>query len=266
MKTTRSILESLAAREISVEEAEKKLLMLSLAKVEELAVLDLGRADRAGVPEVIYGQTKEPDQLVRIVERIVEFHGVALITRANKEKVEAIKSKLENVEVSVTGKEGIMTVLVKSEEWTPKPVGGKVAIMTAGTSDIPYAREAEAIIQLMGVEVMTFIDVGIAGIHRLVEPIKAINEGDVDAVVVLAGMEGALPTVVASLVDVPVIGVPIPTGYGHGGLGETALSSMLQSCAPGLAVVNIGNGLGAGAIAALIALRCQKRADSKDDS
>jgi hypothetical protein len=127
--------------------------------------------------------------------------------------------------------------------------------MTAGTSDIVYAYEAEAIARLMGVEVLTFFDVGVAGLHRLVEPIKRVKEEGVDAVVVFAGMEGALPTLVASLVDIPVIGVPVPTGYGFGGKGETALASMLQSCAPGLAVVNIGNGLGGGSIASLIAKR-----------
>ena len=128
-------------------------------------------------------------------------------------------------------------------------------MITAGTSDIPYAREVEAIAKVVGVESLSFFDVGVAGIHRLIAPLKQILEKDVDVIVVLAGMEGALPTVIASLVDIPVIGVPIPTGYGYGGEGITALSSMLQSCAPGLAVVNIGNGLGAGAIAALIARR-----------
>ncbi|MFX1440247.1 MAG: AIR carboxylase family protein, partial [Promethearchaeota archaeon] len=98
--------------------------------------------------------------------------------------------------------------------------------------------------------------------HRLVEPIKRILEEGVDALVVFAGMEGALPTVIASLVDIPVIGVPVPTGYGHGGKGETALASMLQSCAPGLAVMNIGNGFGAGAMACLIAKRCIMKAEN----
>jgi NCAIR mutase (PurE)-related protein len=112
--------------------------------------------------------------------------------------------------------------------------------------------------RLMGVDVYSFYDVGVSGIHRLIHPLKEIIDKDIDTVIVFAGMEGALPTVVAALVDIPVIGVPVPTGYGFRGKGETALASMLQSCSPGLAVVNIGNGLGAASIACLIAKRVAK--------
>jgi NCAIR mutase (PurE)-related protein len=116
----------------------------------------------------------------------------------------------------------------------------------------------EGVAKFMGVEYLAYYDIGVAGMHRLIEPLKEIRDRDVDAIVVLAGMEGALPTLVASLVDIPVIGVPIPIGYGYGGNGETALASMLQSCAPGLSVMNIGNGFGAGAFACLIAQRRKK--------
>ncbi|MHA2349512.1 MAG: nickel pincer cofactor biosynthesis protein LarB, partial [Candidatus Thorarchaeota archaeon] len=162
---------------------------------------------------------------------------------------DAIEKQLGKFDVSINGKSDHLTVFITSEKWKEPKKIGKIAILTAGTSDIPYAFEVEGIARIMGVNVIAFYDIGVSGIHRLVEPIKRITEEEVDVIVVLAGMEGALPTVVASLVDVPVIGLPIPTGYGYGGKGETALASMLQSCAPGLAVVNIGNGLGAGSIA-----------------
>ncbi len=127
--------------------------------------------------------------------------------------------------------------------------------MTAGTSDIPIAEEAAVVAAEMGSVVISAYDVGVAGLHRLAAPLRDMRERGVDAIVVAAGMDGALPSVVAGLVDVPVIGLPTSVGYGLGGRGVAALLSMLQTCAPGLAVVNIDNGVGAGATAALIANR-----------
>ena len=181
------------------------------------------------------------------------------ITRVSKLKLESLMESFKNLNFDVSGYDDHLTVMVNKKDWSEPPKSGKIAIMTAGTSDIAYANETEALARLLGVEVYTYYDVGVAGIHRLIEPVKNIIEEGVDALVVFAGMEGALPTVVAALVDIPVIGVPVPTGYGYGGKGETALASMLQSCAPGLAVVNIGNGLGAGAVACLIAKRCANK-------
>jgi hypothetical protein len=126
-------------------------------------------------------------------------------------------------------------------------------VLAAGTSDIPTAEEARVTAEVMGCAVLARYDVGIAGIHRLLEPLREIVSIEVSAIVVVAGMEGALPSVVRGLVSVPVIGVPTSTGYGYGGHGQGALMTMLQSCAPGLTVVNIDNGFGAGATAALIA-------------
>ncbi len=257
MPTVREILQDLISGKIDVDMAMKKL--QGLTSIEDLAVIDLNRESRSGVPEVIFAESKHPETLIHIIKEMVDKNGYALLTRMNSEKVKFIETSIKNYVVEVSGQGDHLTVLVKAEQWTPPEAGGKVAVITAGTSDIPYAREAEAICHVMGIEVISFYDVGVAGIHRLVEPMKKIREKNIDAVIVFAGMEGALPTVVASLVDIPVIGVPIPTGYGFGGKGETALKSMLQSCAPGLAVVNIGNGLGAGAFAALIARRCHIR-------
>jgi NCAIR mutase (PurE)-related protein len=131
-----------------------------------------------------------------------------------------------------------------------------VGIISAGTSDIPWAEEAALLCREMGCRVHTVYDVGVAGIHRLWEPLQhLLEEVQVDVLIVAAGMDGALPSVVSGLVDVPVVGLPTSIGYGYGGQGEAALLSMLQTCAPGMAVVNIDNGIGAGAIAGLIANR-----------
>ena len=258
MKSTRSILDSLARGEISVERAEKELHGRLLEKIGDMAVIDTGRQDRKGVPEVILAETKADEDLPSIATSMVAANGFALLTRVSRKQAalltDAFKGK--KTKTKVTGRGDHLTVLIHQDEWSfPKPIAS-IAVISAGTSDIPYACEVEAIAEVMGVRPIVFNDVGVAGMHRLVEPLKRIQEENVAAIVVLAGMEGALPTVVASLVSVPVIGLPVPTGYGFGGKGETALASMLQSCALGLAVVNIGNGVGAGAFAALIARTC----------
>jgi len=138
---------------------------------------------------------------------------------------------------------------------TPVPERGAVGVLAAGTSDLGVAGEAVAMCRAMGVSVVSAFDVGVAGLHRLATPLEEMRAAGAAAIVVAAGMEGALPSVVAGLVDVPVIGLPTSTGYGLGGRGEAALLGMLQSCSPGLVVVNIDNGIGAGATAALIARR-----------
>ncbi|MGY5862851.1 MAG: nickel pincer cofactor biosynthesis protein LarB [Candidatus Thorarchaeota archaeon] len=258
MHTTRDILKALAKGKLTIEEAEKRLQVLTLSHVEDLAVIDRGRQDRTGIPEVVMAETKQSDEIIKITKNMLDANGFALLTRANQKKVDALESAIDDYVINVSGSGNHLTVFIHSQNWKPPETSGRMAVITAGTSDIPYAREVEAIAKIVGVESLSFFDVGVAGIHRLVDPMKQIIEKDVDVVVVLAGMEGALPTVVASLVDIPVIGVPMPTGYGYGGKGISALSSMLQSCAPGLAVVNIGNGLGAGSIAALIARRKNK--------
>jgi NCAIR mutase (PurE)-related protein len=146
--------------------------------------------------------------------------------------------------------------VVVARPGVPAPsTGGRIGVITAGTSDVPVAAEAALMAREMGVEVFEARDVGVAGLHRLVRPLELMADAGVDCIVVAAGMDGALPSVVAGLVAVPVIGLPTSVGYGHGGQGEGALTSMLQTCAPGLVVVNIDNGIGAGATAALIANR-----------
>jgi hypothetical protein len=143
-----------------------------------------------------------------------------------------------------------------------KQTGGRVGILAAGTSDVPVAEEAALMCREMGCSVHTAYDVGVAGLHRLFGPLcEMLDEAAVDVLIVAAGMDGALPSVVAGLVDVPVVGLPTSAGYGLGGAGVAALYSMLQTCVPGLSVVNVDNGIGAGAVAGLIANRVASARD-----
>ncbi|MHA1772399.1 MAG: nickel pincer cofactor biosynthesis protein LarB [Candidatus Thorarchaeota archaeon] len=259
MSSQKKILQDLAEGRITIDEAEKRLKVWSLDKVEEFALLDSQREERSGIPEVVYGASKSIDQLIRIIESMLDSNGYALLTRLDERKVAALKEQFTAQVVEIMGSGEVHTVIIRQKKWSPPTIDEKIAIITAGTSDIPYAHEVEAVAYVMGVKSLIFNDVGVAGVHRLIRPLQKIIEEDVVAIVVLAGMEGALPTFVASLVDIPVIGVPVPTGYGFGGEGETALAAMLQSCALGIAVVNIGNGIGAGAFACLIAKKSASR-------
>jgi NCAIR mutase (PurE)-related protein len=146
--------------------------------------------------------------------------------------------------------------IIRTVDGAVASTGGRVGVVTAGTSDQPIAEEAALVCQEMGCSVHTVYDVGVAGLHRLFAPLKMlVEEARVDVVIVAAGMDGALPSVVSGLVDVPVIGLPTSIGYGMGGQGQAAILAMLQTCSPGLAVVNIDNGVGAGAMAGIIAVR-----------
>ncbi len=258
MNRTRKLLDELVSGKITVEEAEKQLKMLALDRIGGLAMIDTDRGSRSGIPEIVFGESKDAKEIVQIVKGMLKNQDAVLVTRMTQEKLDFLLTSIKDAEIEAFGKSPILTALVSSTDWTVNETAGKIAIITAGTSDIPYAKEAEALAKLVGVEVLSYYDVGVSGIHRLIEPIKEIVSKDVDVLIVFAGMEGALPTVVAALVDIPVIGVPVPTGYGFGGKGETALASMLQSCSPGLAVVNIGNGIGAASVASLIAKRAAK--------
>jgi NCAIR mutase (PurE)-related protein len=167
--------------------------------------------------------------------------------------VAALRSALPGVPVQRSGR----ALVAGSGE--PEPTGGRVGAICAGTSDIPALEEAVAVAREMGAETRSFYDVGVAGLHRLEQPLRELRAFDPDCLIVAAGMEGALPTVISALVDVPVIGLPTSAGYGLGGDGTAAILGMLQTCSPGLAVVNVDNGVGAGATAALIANRAARR-------
>ncbi|ACB07232.1 nickel pincer cofactor biosynthesis protein LarB [Candidatus Korarchaeum cryptofilum] len=249
----REILEKLARGEISVDEAEKLLKLFEIAEIEGLARIDLGRGIRRGVPEIIVAEGKSTDEVLKIAKRMLDEVGRAIISRASED---LMKISLPGAIVEVHERARI--VVLKREGFRVERTGGKVGILTAGTSDIRIAEEAGVIAEEMGCEVLRAYDVGIAGLHRLFEPLKEMIREDVDVLIVVAGREGALASLVAGLVDIPVIAVPSSSGYGFGGRGLSALMSMLQSCPLGLAVVNIDGGVPAGVVASLIANRVAK--------
>ena len=245
----KEILAAVARGETSPDDAAKTLAKGEVRYLGEFAALDLGRPERKGVPEVVYAPGKTPEQVAGACRAMVE-HGLrAVVSGYTPEQRAEISASLPGVPVREAGR----ALVVGPGD--PAPSGGRVAILTAGTSDIPAAEETAAVAREMGCEVETFYDVGVAGIHRLVAPLEALKDFDPDCLVVAAGMEGALPSVVAGLVAVPVVGLPTSTGYGLGGDGTAAILGMLQTCSPGLAVVNVDNGIGAGSTAALIANR-----------
>lgn len=249
----REILERLLEREISVEEAEKLLRISTMEEIED-ATLDIQRGIRAGIPEVIWAEDKTAAKVVEIASALLEREGRAIISRVSEEHIRALREGLP-AECSLQVNEKAKLVVAWKRGFQPPTLGRKIGVMTAGTADVAVAEEARVMAEEMGCDVLTSYDVGIAGFHRHIKPLNSMVEAGVDAIVVVAGMEGALPSVIASLVDVPVIGVPNSVGYGFGGGGIGALTSMLQSCSPGLCVVNINNGMGGGAFAALIARR-----------
>ena len=218
-----------------------------------LARPDITREARRGIPEVILAQSKTPAQVIAIARRFLESTGRALISRITPTMADEVIAALP--EALPLRYELAQALRLTTSDATQKLTGGHIGIITAGTSDIPAAEEARFIAEAMGCKVSTVYDVGVAGVHRLFTPLEELLAWRVDAIVVAAGMDGALPSLVAGLVPVPVIGLPTAVGYGMGGQGEAALLSMLQSCAPGLVVVNIDNGIGAGSFAALIANR-----------
>lgn len=251
------ILKSLKSEKMSVSKAKKLLSLYSIQKIENIAKLDIGRKHRRGIPEVIFGENKKIEEIKKIIQKILKNTNSVLISRVNKKDyrklIEFIRKK--NLKTRI-GKNSTSILIYKKPL---KKLGGKVGIVTAGTSDIGVAEEARLMCEVMNCTCICSYDVGIAGMHRIFPILKDFTKNDIDAIIVVAGMEGALATLVSSLVDVPVIGVPTSIGYGYGEKGIAALASMLQSCALGLSVVNIDNGIGAGAIASNIANRANRK-------
>lgn len=208
------------------------------------ARLDLDRLRRRGIPEVIFGSGKTAAQLVAILARMNEAGQNAFATRVTPEQAEAVRREIPDAVY-----EPVSRTLTRDVAPLPR-LRGKVAILCAGTADIPVAEEAAVTAARMGARVERVYDVGVAGLHRLLRRLPVF--ADARAVIVVAGMEGALPSVVAGLIDKPVIAVPTSVGYGAALNGLTALLAMTTSCASGVTVVNIDNGFGAGVAAAMI--------------
>lgn len=214
---------------------------------------DSRREQRKDAPEVIFGETKGTAQIIAMAQGLLAGSGRAIISRMPPASVAPVQEAFHAYTVRM--REAAHAMVIYDPGYVRKSTGGHVGVISAGTSDIPVAEEAALIVEEMGCRVTCIYDVGVAGLHRLLTPLRELLSNEVDAIIVAAGMDGALPSVVAGLVPVPVIGLPTSIGYGLGGKGIAALLSMLQTCAPGLSVVNIDNGVGAGITAALIANR-----------
>lgn len=249
MDDLEGILAAVGRGELPPEEAAERLRKREVRYVEGFAALDLGRANRKGVPEVVYARAKSPEQVAKICAAILESAPRVILSAPNAEHEAAVRRALPGTQIRPAGRSLLLG------EGGPTPTGGRVGALSAGTSDLPALEEALAVAREMGVETLTFNDVGVAGLHRLSSPLQRLQDFDPDCLIVAAGMEGALPSVVSGMVSVPVVGLPTSTGYGLGGDGTAAILGMLQTCSPGLSVVNVDNGVGAGATAALIANR-----------
>ena len=247
-ESLRELLESYGQGRISLEEALSRIRVLSYRTVGEVAKLDTCRANRIGIPEAILAEGKDKRDLANISLAHLEETGSVIITRVSPQQLEVLQAAKLPEGAVLEHNSRARTVVIRSGE--RKPRTGRVGILAAGTADIPVAEEARVVAEEMGCEVVSEYDVGVAGIHRLFPCLERMR--DVDAFVVAAGREGTLPAVVAGLVDAPVIGLPVSTGYGLGGGGLAALYSMLQSCSV-LALVNVDAGFVAGAYAAKIA-------------
>lgn len=260
----KEILKKFADGEITIEKCETLLKAESIREMEGIAKFDISRKERTGFPEAILAESKNYGDLVKIIQNYFEYNGKIdlskdnlIITRLSPERYDLLKKDLSYfLDAGVKfdyNYQGRILIMYSDKFLDLNPDLGKVAIVTAGTSDISIAEEAKTIVEQGGCKVISSYDVGIAGIHRLFPQIANLIKEEVNSIIVCAGMEGALPSVIAGLVDIPVIGVPTSVGYGIGADGKAALYSMLQSCAPGLSVVNIDNGFGAGVFALTIA-------------
>lgn len=247
----RDVLQALSAGEISVEAAQARL--QGYAR-NEGGRFDAARQSRAGVPEAILGDGKTPAEVASLATTAVETTGRAIATRVTGAQTTAIRTQLaeDHPDATIRWDERSNVLLAHALDFERPCLEATVGVVTAGTSDAVPAGEAVAIAHEMGAETYRVTDVGVASIARLLDRLDELRQ--LDVLIVAAGREGALPTVVAGLLDVPVIGLPVSTGYGHAGEGEAALSGMLQSCTA-LSVVNVDSGFTAGAQAGLIARR-----------
>ena len=243
-KRLHDLLNHVAKGDLSVQKAIEKLGRLPFENID-YAHIDHHRSLRKGFPEVIFGEGKTESQIAGIMERMGEEEQIILVTRVSADKADAVCSRFPDAAYHADAK------MIVWEKEAPAPIGrGTIMVISAGTSDIPVAREAVLTARAMGHRVDEVFDIGVAGIHRMFAHIERIREATV--LIVVAGMEGALPSVVAGLVDKPVIAVPTSVGYGVSLGGLTALFGMLNSCSSNVAVVNIDNGFGAGYMAAAI--------------
>jgi NCAIR mutase (PurE)-related protein len=242
-ESIRKLFDEVRSGKLAPDEAVERLRHLPFEDLG-FAKVDHHRALRAGLPEVIFGQGKTPAQLAKIFFKLAQHADNVLATRASKEQFAAVKKKVRKAEY----REAAKAIVLQRDR--KKQGKGMIAVVSAGTSDIPVAEEAVVTAEIMGNDVERLYDVGVAGIHRLLANRNTLTRARV--VIVCAGMEGALPSVVGGLVGVPVIAVPTSVGYGAAFKGVAALLGMMNSCASNVSVVNIDNGFGGGYVASLI--------------
>lgn len=239
-----SLLEELVRGQRTIDEVVEQLKTLPYESVDGFANLDHHRALRTGFPEVIFAERKTPEQIVRIFQRLRQECKQVMATRLSEEVFRQIKDQVPEAIYHPAAR----ILYLDTDNGRDRLPG--VLVLSAGTSDIPVAEEAAITAELMGSQVERIFDVGVAGLHRLLDRLPRLQQANV--IIVVAGMEGALPSVVGGLVSAPVIAVPTSVGYGASFQGLAALLGMLNSCASGVAVVNIDNGFGAGCLAARI--------------
>lgn len=243
-ETLNQLLQGVASGQTSVEDAADKLMHFPFEDID-YAHIDHHRSLRKGFPEVIFGEGKTPDQIIGIMERMTSQENVVMATRVDSEKASQVLSRFPD---AVYHDDARMIIWEKTD--IVQQGKGKILVLTAGTSDIPIAKEAFLTAKAMGNDVESVFDVGVAGLHRLFDHKELIDRATV--LIVVAGMEGALPSVVAGMVSRPVIAVPTSIGYGVSLGGITALFAMLNCCSSNVSVVNIDNGFGAGYVASMI--------------
>jgi pyridinium-3,5-biscarboxylic acid mononucleotide synthase len=239
------LLDEVRAGTLAPADAAQQLSALPYAEVAEAVVLDPHRELRTGVPELVYGASKTPDQIVAALRGLAARNGGAIATRVDLDKAAAVRA----LEPAVIVHELARVVTLGSPG--PRPPVAPIAVVCAGTSDLPVAEEASLVAEFLGAAVIRVSDVGVAGLHRLLARIADIQRAQV--VIAVAGMEAALPSVLGGLVDRPMIAVPTSVGYGVSLDGLVALGALLSACAPGISVVNIDNGVGAAVAAVKIA-------------
>ena len=249
----KEILRRLVAGKLTEDEAIAELRRTQLEELGGRARLDLGRYLRRGIPEVVLAAGKSPSEAARLAVTLARQHGQGLISRMTAEHRAELDRAAAGGGMQIAAYHSSARVIRAGFE--PERIEAKVGLLTAGTSDVAVADEARMVVDACGLDSRLDADLGVAGLHRFLGPLAATLEWGADVLIVAAGMDGVLPGLVAGLVDVPVIGLPVSTGYGRGGAGEAALNTMLQSCSTGLVAVNIDNGIGAGTAAVLIGAR-----------
>jgi NCAIR mutase (PurE)-related protein len=253
----RKLLTEVQGGGVSVDQALDRLRALPYDDIG-YARLDVHRPLRQGLPEVVFCQNKTAEQATGILERLWAHHDRVMATRVSAEMATAIRTRLPEARYDLTSR---LLTLIRTEAISSDGDAPYVMVVTGGTSDLPVAEEAAQTAEFLGSRVERAYDVGVAGVHRLLDEYERLAAADV--VISVAGMEGALTSVVGGLVGCPVIGVPTSVGYGAHFEGVAPLLAMLNSCAPGVAVVNIDNGFGAGLYAHLILRRIKDRGDSR---